>query len=125
MTSGKHLVALAVALAVLLLPAGAIAEGDPPFEDTSVPLHIVSASDVVTDGGSLLRLPPGYFLDEPMWLRFDTEIRRLQDAETRLAAENESLRESVSRAPPGGWRTMVLVAGALAAGIAIGVSASK
>lgn len=119
----RFFVALAVAVAVLLLPATATAEDDPP--PALGILHVHSPSTLTTDGGSLLRLPPGYFLDEPTWDVLDTEITRLQDVETRLTAENEALRDAVSRSPLPGWRTLTLVGGALAAGIGIGVWASR
>ena len=78
------------------------------------PIRLETPSTVVTDGGSELRLPPGVFLPEEDYERLDVELRRLQDAETRLGAENESLRESVKGA---GWVWWV---GAFTAGAAFG-----
>jgi hypothetical protein len=71
---------------------------------------------VHTDGGNDLRLPPGYYLDEPNWNKLDLEVRRLQDQETRLTAENHSLRTSLGGWQPG-WKTL---SGALLLGIAAG-----
>lgn len=79
----------------LALSARAVAE----------PLHLKTPSNVITDGGTSLRLPPGYFLEEPSWERLDLEVRRLQDRETRLSAENASLRASASGWTPG-WKTL-------------------
>lgn len=66
-------------------------------------------------------LPPGHFVNEPAWSALDTEIRRLQDQETRLDAENRSLRESAAGWQPG-WRTLAVT---LATGVALGVAAYR
>lgn len=128
----------AAAVAVLLaLLAAAPAAGDPaptapptvitpaptdsafePVEvkpDLSKPVQIVSDSVVQTDGGSILHLPPGRYYRENVWAALDTEIRRLQAAETRLAAENASLHKTLGGWQPGWW-TLVTVLSAGAAG---------
>lgn len=64
------------------------------------PVHVHSASHVVTDGGSKLELPPGYFYDEALHAALDVEVKRLQDVETRLTAENKSLRATLSTWQP-------------------------
>lgn len=56
--------------------------------------HIKSPSTIETEKGSRLKLPPGYFLDEQTWQERDLELKRLQEQETRLKAENRSLRKS-------------------------------
>lgn len=61
-------------------------------------------------------LPPGRFVDAGTWARIDAEHRRLQDSETRLIAENRSLRASADEWRPG-WKTL---ATALAVGIGVG-----
>lgn len=107
-----------VAALVFLSPlSGRDAASDPPT-------HIRSASTVRTDGGSDLRLPPGYFVDEPAWTVLDGEIRRLQEAEVRLGAENKSLRKSAS-ATPAGWGALVLVTGAIAGGVMLGFKIAR
>lgn len=53
-----------------------------------------------------LVLPPGRFVDEDTWQRIDAEHRRLQTAETRLDAENRSLRNTMTGWQPG-WKTLV------------------
>lgn len=105
------------AVGVLIVLAAARAAADPatPVKVNGV-AHLASASAVHTDGGADLRLPPGYFLDEPSWTKLNTETRRLQDAETRLNAENRSFRASASSWQPG-WITL---ATALGGGIALG-----
>lgn len=64
------------------------------------PVHVHSPSHVVTDGGSKLDLPPGYFYDEALHAALDVEVKRLQDVETRVTAENKSLRETLSTWQP-------------------------
>jgi hypothetical protein len=91
---------------LLCLPARAFAE----------PLYIQSASTCKTDGGSDLRLPPGYFLDVDLWKKLDLEVRRLQEAETRLKGEKTELEKT-----PGTTSTVV-VTGALILGFVVGAS---
>lgn len=57
--------------------------------------RLKSPSELVTQKGSKLSLPPGYFLDEQTWQDRDAELKRLQEQETRLKAENRSLRKTV------------------------------
>lgn len=99
-----------IILAALILVATSRAAADP------VHLHMRTPSTVTTDGGSTLQLPPGYFLDEDSYSKLDNEVRRLQGQETRLVAENGSLRKTLSSWQPG-W---VVVASAVAGGIALG-----
>jgi len=110
--------ALAIATAAALLAASAgVAYGDPSAPSTATePLHLQSESHIVTKGGSELELPPGYFISEPDFDKLDTEFRRLQDQETRLEAENKSLKDSTSGWQPG-WLTL---AGAVVTGLALG-----
>lgn len=79
-------------------------------------LHLQTPSTVTTDGGSNLRLPPGYFLDEPTMDVLDLEMKRLQDQENRLKAENESMRRS-SKWSSTDWKVVGI---ALGAGFAAG-----
>lgn len=69
-------------------------------------LHFVSPFHLKTDGGSELHLPPGYYLDETKFARLDGELRRLQEREVRLTAENLSLRASTGGWQPG-WKTLM------------------
>lgn len=104
----RKALSLAIVFAVVAVPA--VANAEPPK-------RIRSPSTLTTDGGSTLRLPPGYFVDEPAWNALDAELKRLQGRETRLQAENESLRSSAAEG--GGWG--MFVAGILvAAGIGVG-----
>lgn len=68
--------------------------------------------------GTQYLLPPGRFFDEPTWEMLDQELKRLQDQENRLGAENKSLRDSL-----GGWRPgWITVTSFLLLGVASGVS---
>lgn len=114
----RRVVVVAAALAVLLPGRGAAA--DPYTPPPGQVLRLKTPSNVRTDGGSDLRLPPGYFLDEPAWGKLDTELRRLQDQETRLEAENQSLRKSAKGVSFGWYALGTAVALGLAGGYYLG-----
>ncbi len=80
------------------------------------PLHFTTPSKVITQKGTNLDLPPGYYLSEPQWDKLDLEVKRLQTQETRLKAENKSLKSSSSNT----WLVLGLVVGAFAGGIGLG-----
>lgn len=109
-----------MALTVLLVLAGRAA-ADPVTTIVAPAItgasHINTSSHLVTDGGSDLRLPAGYFLDEPSYTKIDTELKRLQDSETGLQAANNSLRQSMSGWSPG-WKTLL---GTLVSGLLLGM----
>ncbi len=107
MLSKPKLLGFAVACVVSLLPAHAIAE----------PLRFTRGAQCTTDGGTQLRLDPGYYLPSLMWDNVDAEMRRLQEAETRLQAENASLR---AKPEVMSWGMVVVAATTLIGGIAIG-----
>ena len=113
MRRAKLAVAAAVGVSLLLAPAAA---ADPVRPDPAKPVHLKSESEVHTARGALVLLPPGWFYAEPLRAKVDAEMKRLQEAEVRLKAENASLRE----APGFGWGTITLVAGAVALGAAGG-----
>lgn len=112
---------------LLILLASREAAGEPaPFPDAPVsPNGETKVQTVeprvlcVTDLTRCITLPPGRFLDEDTWQRIDAEHRRLQNAETRLDAENRSLHDSVSGWQPG-WKILV---GTLVLGFAGGAAA--
>jgi hypothetical protein len=101
-----------VIVAAVVILATTRAAADP----VHLHLHMRTPSTVTTDGGTTLKLPPGYFLDEDSYGQLDTEMRRLQEQETRLGAENRSLRKTLSSWQPG-W---LVVAGAVVGGVALG-----
>lgn len=103
--SRRVALAAACALGTLLLGARAAAEPISPKEGELI--HIQSPSSVKTDGGSEIRLPPSFCIDEAGWDKLDLEVHRLQEAETRLKAENKSLRKSASsEAFSFGWKSL-------------------
>ncbi len=77
--------------------------------------HVKSPSTIKTEKGSEIKVPPGYYLDEKTWQDRDLEMRRLQEQEIRLGAENKSLRSSSGDYP---WVATGVVG---AFGIALGV----
>ena len=106
----KHKVGIATTALVVLLATRVAADPTP-----AEPLHLKTPSSVQTDGGTSLRLPPGYFLEEPVWNQLDAELKRLQERETRLDAENKSLRASAKEVSFG-WYVLGGVAVACFAG---------
>ena len=117
--------AATVAALVVLLSASAAAGPAPTSDQKPVaeaevdqrPIRVKSPSTLRTDGGSEVRLPAGVLILWPeTWETLDTEVSRLQAAETRLTAENRVLRKAVSDGGSG-WGTVVVVVGVLLAGI--------
>lgn len=115
-----------VVAALVILAAVAPAAADPApacvppapntAPDLSAPLHLPSDSVIQTDGGSILRVPPGRYLREDLWTRLDAETKRLQDAETRLTATNASLRATLGGWQPGWWTVLAIATGGVGAG---------
>lgn len=99
-----------------LVPAAA-ADPVPPVAAPSF-AHLNSPRTACTLKGpvSCVVLAPGYYLDEAAWAARETELKRSQDAETRLTAENRSLRGTLASWHPG-WMTLVVT---LAGSIALG-----
>jgi hypothetical protein len=116
-THRQRLVAATVAAVIATHLLGRSALGDPPpAPDLSHYVHLESSSHVTTDGGSTLTLPPGYFFDAPTYSAVDAEFHRLQDAETRLTAENKSMRASLASWEPGWY----VLGGAVLSALALG-----
>jgi hypothetical protein len=105
---------LACAVVVAILSLGATTAAEPLPEVTP----ITESVTIRADGGAELRVPPGYYVPTPTWAALDAEMKRLGDAETRLAAENKSLRASLNEGP--GWGTMLIAATAAALGMGAG-----
>lgn len=83
-------------------------------------LHLKSKAHLVTAKGSELDLEPGYYMDEPSFLRLDAAYKLSEDKATRFEAENKSLRESTDGWQPG-WRTIAVAIGVgLAGGVYLG-----
>lgn len=123
-----RIIAILVAVAVLStapVAADPMPDSAVPAPDAGTPdappgttyLHVRSGAHLTTDGGSDLTVPPGYYLDEASWDRVDAEMRRLQDAETRLAAENDVFRKDSASGL--GWGTLLVAGLAVLAGAAV------
>jgi len=80
-------------LGLLLLACKASAQEQPSVSPNSIDTDRDSV--VLELKGGKYELPAGYFFTRRAFTVSDTELRRLQDAETRLKAENGELREQV------------------------------
>lgn len=98
---------LLVVVIIAVLQGAAYA--DPPTK----PAQFQSATVCTTTAGSKIELPPGWWIVPPeRWSELDLELRRLQEAETRLKAENATLTASIENARPAWyWISGALVAG--------------
>lgn len=89
------------ALLVVLLTATAAADPEqpvptlpPPFLRMRLPAKICWP-----DLSTCADVEAGYYIEEHLYNELDVEMRRLQDQETRLGAENKSLRSSADAFP--------------------------
>lgn len=105
-------------LAVALVAADGATEPTPEHGPAFVHLHSprLACLGTTTQVTGCIRLSEGYFMDEPTYNRLDAEVQRLQDAETRMKAENEYLKKAQATWQPG-WKTLTT---ALVTGIALG-----
>ncbi len=87
-----------------------------PSVTTADVLHLKTPSTVKTDGGTSLRLPPGYFLEEMDYEKLDGTLKEMELQQIRLEAENQSLRDSADEVSFG-WITL---GAAVLAGVATG-----
>lgn len=102
-------------LSMALVGVGGFADPAPVKGPTFVHLNSPRLACLGTQGDLkyCVQLGQGYFMDEPTYSILDAEMRRLQDAETRLKAENASLRASTAGWQPG-WMTLMFAAAATA-----------
>lgn len=105
--------ALVVALVLLASPRSATGED---LQPSNLSIREPAIVCTLAQPERCRQLRPGRYLDDDAWAKLDAETRRLQTAETRLAAENASMRKSLAGWRPG-WKTLAL---ALASGIAAG-----
>lgn len=118
----RHRVKYAVALAVLLASSEADADATAPppvILRLPAPRTLCRPSDLEGTAAICREVPPGRYYDEASWTKIDAELRRLQEVETRITAENASLRESAQGWQPG-WRVLGI---ALASGFVGGLAA--
>lgn len=95
-------------------------DGGNPIPMPSGHLRLTTRDGELVVGDARVTIPVGaHVLDAPSWDLLDAEMRRLQELETRITAENRSLRETASSWQPG-WRTMAIT---LAVGLAGGAYA--
>lgn len=114
--SHRKLSALIIATLVL---RPVVAEADPqPMPTEQITLRSGEGELCLKVTGKCFTIPQmSRVLAPPAADRVDAELRRLQDAETRLAAENKHMRERVSGWSPG-WKTLAVT---MLTGIATGV----
>jgi hypothetical protein len=90
----RRIVAAMAIIATLLVYSRAAGE---PLPIPDRPAQLETWGTLDTLGGSTLALPPGtWIVPEESWSTLDDELRRLQEAETRLTAQNQSLRSSAA-----------------------------
>lgn len=95
-----------IASAVLALCAREAFGDENPCPDPGC--HVKNGGVLATPKGTVLLLPPGYYLDEPTWKRRDDELKLAQELNTRLKAENESFRQSADEIH---WKVPIVAAG--------------
>ena len=104
--------ALIVGLMILLAGNRALADAEVrPLPSPHVQLTTGDGTLVAPDGQRYF-LPLGtHILDGTSWQKLDEETHRLQDQETRLRAENESLKKSANSWWTPGWGTLLVLGG--------------
>ncbi len=112
-----RLCAVTAALVTFLLTTSAAADGAPVEAPPTPHLQLTTPMLLTRNDGATRMLPPGHFFDNPAYDKIEKEIKRLQDQETRLTAENFSLRKATEGWTPG-WKT---VASVFVTGVTIGI----
>ncbi len=79
------------------------------------PIHFKTGALAGTEQGKIFYLPAGYYLPDLAWDKVSIEFERLQNVETRLGAENKSLRETNAARP---WSMVKVVGWSMLAGAA-------
>lgn len=108
--------ALAVLLAARTASGGPL--GDLPELPPSDHMRLTSGEGLLKLGGREIVIPMGsHILTPPAWDKLDVEMRRLQELEVRLVAENDFMKHKVSGWQPG-WRllSVTLLVGVVAGG---------
>lgn len=109
-------IALATVIAIVLLERSAFGDEPAPLPSKDVVLKVDGV--MALPSGRAFRVPArAHILTPDAYSALDLEMRRLQETETRLAAENESFRKSAEAWRPG-W---VVVTSAIVTGLAGGI----
>lgn len=111
----------AVATLCLVLCAARAAADPAPTVPIPENVTITSPGAILDVAMKRFDVPRGtHILSPRKWVKLDTEVRRLQDAETRLTAENTYMRKRVEGWQPG-WKTLTITAlSAIATGVYLG-----
>ena len=109
------------AAAALVLALASQAAADPAPSPPTAPastefFHVLVPWTLTTESGTTRKMPPAHIYTDPAWGRLDIEMKRLQNQETRLTAENKALKTDLEKWQPG-WVTLISVA---ASAIALG-----
>jgi hypothetical protein len=116
--------AIIAALLVMFGTDRALADdAQPPSVTQPLPnphVRLSEGGELTTPDGQRYYLPLGtHILDGTSWQKLDDEVKRLQEQETRLKAENKSLKGALSSWTPG-WGTLIVFTGlALATGTVV------
>lgn len=107
----RRVITVALLLAVLLVGGRTAAEPLPELapapEAAPEYAELKSGPGELRIAGRVLVLPTGTRLLSPArWNDLDSELRRLQDVETRLTAENKTFRAEAPGWRPG-WKTLL------------------
>lgn len=102
---------LAIFAAVLVVCAPTVASGDDVVELPRPHVELTSGDAIVTTvGGIKFRVPQGSHIIVPeSYSLLDAEMKRLQEQEVRLTAENKSLRKTAAGWQPG-WKILLSTA---------------
>lgn len=114
-------VAFLIGLMIMLTSGRLLADDEvKPLPSPHVKLTTGDGTLVAPDGQKYF-LPLGtHILDGTSWQKLDDETHRLQDQETRLKTENESLKKSMNSWWEPGWGTVVVLTGlAIATGTVV------
>jgi len=111
---------MVVGVAVLVLARTAAGDPEIPAEVSETPIHLVRGAQCRTLGGADLTLRADTTILQPgQWETLDAALRSAQTAETRLAAENRSLRASAEGSR---WGSLWPVAVSFAVGVGMGAA---
>lgn len=109
---------------VTLLAMGS-AYGQEKLPDDVPRMVRVAGGLIAAMDGTPLEVGTGYFVNEPGYQALAAELERLQVAEARLSAENQSLRVTPREETPSGGIWFVVLGVLTGAAIATGIAVAK